>query len=180
MSFASTRGTVVAAALRNSYVLFARFFVGFTDANYTAKTPALPNHLAWTLGHLAMVMHRTAVRVEGGELPVKDFDSGFGSADTIGLEAVGIGSNPLIDASTYPPLARCIAIFNDSIERAAKAYESATDEKLDSTVPWGNSHISLEQLGFRMVFHNGTHCGQIIDLRRSLGLDYVIAPPRQA
>jgi hypothetical protein len=178
MSQVSPRGKVVAEALRNSHVLMSRFFAGFTDANYLATAPHLPNHFGWTLGHLALVLNRCAGKLDGGDLPAGEFDPAMGSSTTIGTEAVSVGSNPLVDKATYPPMARCLEIFGRSIERIAKAYEHATDVQLDSTTPWGAAQISLEQLGLRMAFHNGVHCGQITDLRRALGMDYVIGRPR--
>jgi hypothetical protein len=176
----SGRGKVIASALRNSHVLFARFFPGFTDANYLSTAQHLPNHLAWTLGHLSLVLNYCAGKLNGQPLPAGDFDPGMGSATTIGTQAVSVGSNPLVDKATYPPLSRCLEIFAASIEHIASAYEVASDEKLDELTPWGNTQTSLEQLGLRMVFHNGVHCGQITDLRRALGMDYVIGKPRGA
>lgn len=178
MSQVSARGKVIASALRNSHVLVARFFVGFTDANYQTTTQHLPNHLAWTLGHLSLVLYRCAGKLDGLPLPASEFDLGTGSPTTIGLEAVAVGSNPLLDKATFPPLARCLEIFAGAIEHIARAYEAASDEKLDELTAWGNAQITFEQLALRMVFHNGMHCGQIVDLRRSLNMDYVLGRPR--
>ena len=49
--------------------LFERFLVGFDEANRTKQAPAMPNHAAWTLGHLALTAHRCVDRVLGRDEP---------------------------------------------------------------------------------------------------------------
>ncbi len=51
-----------------------------------------------------------------------------------------------------------------------EAIRSAGDAGLARPVQWGGSTITARDLAMRMVFHNGTHCGQLVDLRRALGL----------
>src|SRR5256885_8582910 len=45
-------------------------------SNHTAQPPGLPNHLAWSLGHLALAMHRAAERIDGAPVPGGDFAPG--------------------------------------------------------------------------------------------------------
>jgi hypothetical protein len=40
---------------------------------------------------------------------------------------------------------------------------------------WGKSQVPLWSMASRMIFHNGTHCGQLADLRRALGLGSIFA-----
>ena len=37
-------------------------------------------------------------------------------------------------------------------------------------VAWGGQKVTRARLICRVVFHNGTHAGQILDLRRALGM----------
>jgi hypothetical protein len=53
--------------------LLKRYLRGFDDSNSTLQAPGLPNHLAWTLGHLAINLHRTAERFDKQPLPASDF-----------------------------------------------------------------------------------------------------------
>lgn len=40
----------------------------------------------------------------------------------------------------------------------------------EHTVTWGRGETTARDLLVRMVFHNGMHTGQIVDLRRALGM----------
>ena len=46
--------TELAEAIGSTRELLVRYLQGFDDANATAQAPGLPNHAAWTLGHLAL------------------------------------------------------------------------------------------------------------------------------
>lgn len=172
-----TRQQTLAETVRQSRALLARYFKGFNDTNHTMQAPHLPNHLAWTLGHLALVMHNAARHFDGKDLPETDFIQGVHQTSDgrrYVSSMLGMKSQPIADAAKYPSCARCIEIFDHAIDRLAGSVESADDAKLDSVVPYGQMQISLWTAITRNVFHNGTHCGQIVDLRRALGLGNVI------
>ena len=59
-----THGASLAEGIEMSSVLFKRFLPGFDESNRTRQAPGLPNHLAWTLGHLAMVLNRIAEKLD--------------------------------------------------------------------------------------------------------------------
>lgn len=173
----------IAEAILATKPLAARYFAGFTDANHTTQTPGLPNHLAWSLGHLAHTMHRTAEKIDG--LPLPDSDMFFGATDPARMpgatptrfctEDVSFNSKPTADPSRYPSLARCIEIYYAGCDRVAAAVRAASDSKLDEVVKWGAGETTLRSLGSRMVFHNGMHIGQIADLRRALGFKSIFS-----
>lgn len=155
-----------------SQTLLARYLVGFSDANHTAQAPNLPNHVAWSLGHLAITMHRIAEKIDGRPLPASDFVEGSKAGDgkRFGTEAVSFGSTPVADLGCYPGFARCVEVFGAACARVAAAARGCEDGRLDTMSPWGGGQASLYALAQRMVFHNGVHCGQIADLRRALGM----------
>lgn len=64
----SDRSSVLADGIEGSRMAIELFFTGFDDSNRTIQAPGLPNHFAWTLGHLAFVMHRAAERFHAGQL----------------------------------------------------------------------------------------------------------------
>ncbi len=166
-----TRSQTLAAMIRESHTLFTRYLIGFDSSNCLATAANLPNHLTWTLGHLALVMYRAADKLEPVDLPQSMFiDGPVGDSLRYATESVAFGSRPKIDASIYPPFERCVQIFDDAAERVCLAFERASDAALDKPVAWGKSMAPAWKLAARMTFHNGTHCGQIADLRRSLGL----------
>ena len=171
-----TRQSVLAEAIENSRALVSRFVVGFDDSTHTKQTKDLPNHFAWCMGHLALTMHRVAGWIDGKPLPEGDFisDSARGDAQRFGTETIAFASKPTDDASNYPTHARCIEIFSAAIDRLAGAVRHADDAALDRMVKWGAGESPVGLLVPRMLYHNGVHTGQIIDLRRALGMKPVL------
>ena len=173
-----TRQHALAEAILHSRDLFKRYLKGFNDSNRTKQAPNLPNHVAWTLGHLAMTLHRCAQKFDGDELPPGDFVTGDGTAgncDSFDTESVCFGSRPVDDPRLYPTLERCVTIYDSAIERLARVLRESEDGKLDSMSKWTNTEVPLYSFASRMVFHNGTHCGQLADLRRALNMGSIFA-----
>jgi hypothetical protein len=169
-----TQQHFLAESVRESKAWLTRYLKGFDDTNYTKQAPGLPNHVAWTLGHLALTLRRIAERIDGRPISESDFITGAGGRERFDTETVSFGSRPVDDPSRYPSYARCVAIFENAIERCALALQNADDAKLDSPTKWGKGEVPTRSLAARMVFHNGTHCGQIVDLRRALGLGNIL------
>ena len=170
------RQQTLANAVLESRTLIARYFKGFDESNHTKQAQHLPNHFAWTLGHLALTIHRTAEKFDGRALPETDFVKGDGRAGgptKFDAESVCFGSKPVDDPKLYPAHDRCVAIFDDAIQHLVSAIRRADDAKLEMLVTWGGGQVKLWSLAVRMVFHNGTHCGQLADLRRALGMGSV-------
>lgn len=169
------RGHLLAQGIVSSRDLLERFIVGFDDSNRTRQAPNLPNHFAWTLGHLAITQNRMAERIDKKPIPADQFIEGSrGDATCFAIESVAFGSEPVDDPAAYPTCDRCIAIWRASIDRIASAYEHADDATLDTMTPWGKNSIPIWAMAQRMAFHNGTHAGQLIDLRRALGFPRVL------
>lgn len=173
----TTRAETLADSVLLSRDLLKRYLAGFDDSNHTKQTADLPNHVAWTLGHLAHTMHRVTQKIDGGVIPESDFFTGTGRGDSrrFDTEGVSFGSKPVGDAAAYPSLARCIEVFDRAIDRLAAATRSADDAKLDMLMPWGSIEVPVWAGIARMVFHNGTHTGQLADLRRALRMKSIFA-----
>jgi hypothetical protein len=170
---------ILADAVIASSALLCRYLAGFDDDNRTRQAPGLPNHAAWCLGHLALTMHRASERF-GGEavLPALDFIAGSprGDSSRFGTESVGFGSTPIDDPSCYPVWARCVAILEGATQRLAAAIRSASDEAMMKPAQFfGGASLPAWHAAPRIIFHNGTHCGQIADLRRALGMGSIFA-----
>lgn len=163
--------------------LLGRYLAGFTDENHTRQAPGLPNHVAWSLGHCALTMHRVSEKLDGAPIPAADFHAGFAPPapagsnvpDRFGTEQVAFGSRPTDAAPEYPPLARCVEVYEAACDRLARAVGAAPEEKLTERIAWGKSELPLLQAVTRMVFHNGMHTGQIADLRRVLGFGSIMS-----
>jgi hypothetical protein len=162
---------VIAEGVLACKSLVGRYLAGFDDSNRTRQAPGLPNHVAWSLGHCALTMHRAAEKIDAAPPPASDFLIGEprGDATRFGTESVCFGSTPTDDAGAYPTTARCIIIFGGACDRLAAAVRDMTAAQLDETIRWGAGETTLRTLALRMIFHNGTHAGQIADLRRALG-----------
>lgn len=164
---------VLASIVRASPPLLLRFVDGFDDSTRAVQAPGLVNHPAWILGHCALTMHRCAEKIDGDGLPEDDFFTGdgrAGDASRFDTESVCFGSIPVGEAALYPTLDRAAAIFEGSAERLARTLQHATPAQLEATHTWGTHEASVADLVSRMVNHNGTHAGQLIDLRRALGM----------
>jgi len=159
-------------------MLAGRYFVGFDDTSCVHQAPGLPNHLAWSLGHLALTMSRLVAMLGGNPPPESDFITGDGTRGTperFDTESVSFGSRPESRGDRYPTLGRCIAIYDGACDRLAGAVRGADDASLDKVVRWGAGEAPVFMLVMRMIFHNGVHTGQIADLRRALGMKSIFA-----
>jgi hypothetical protein len=173
-----TRQQVLAEVIRLTRPLVARYLAGFDDTNHTAQAQHLPNHVAWSLGHLALTMHRLAEKLDGQLLPDSDFaltQPPEGESQRFFTESVSFGSKPGPHPSMYPSFARCREIFDHAIDRTASAFEGASDTQLDQNVKWGTTEVPLWTLAARIAFHNGMHTGQIADLRRAMKMKSIFA-----
>ncbi|MEQ8911791.1 MAG: DinB family protein [Pseudomonadales bacterium] len=175
----AAHGEFLAHNILHTQTLFERFLVGFDDGNRTTQAPAMPNHAAWTLGHLALTAHRCVDRVLGrddpGELPPEAFVIGDqGDAQRFATESVSFGSTPTDEPDRYPGLDRSLEIMHAAHQRLAQALREADAAALSRQTPWGAGQTTVSDLALRMGFHIATHCGQIVDLRRGLGFAPVL------
>jgi len=162
--------------------LLMRYLDGFTDENRAASAPGLPNHVIWTLGHLALYLRRATDRVAGreiGPLPAADFVTGDGTAGDarrFDSESVCFGSEPTPDASMYPSLSRGVQVFSSANADFAATVRGLAPGHLDQETTWGVRRrvLTNAQLVQHMAFHNATHTGQIVDLRRALGIGRIV------
>lgn len=176
-----TRQATLARGVRYSSELTTRYLAGFDEASGAAQREHMPNHPVWCLGHCAFTMSRVAEILGGEPVPESDFaqggtPTGGGDGRRFAIESIAFGSQPNADQTQYPSLDRATAIFEDACERLAQTIERADGAALDGEIPWGTDRtpVRLEDLIFRLIFHNGTHAGQLTDLRRALRLDRVL------
>jgi hypothetical protein len=153
----------LADAIRSTDDVLSRFLEGFDETNAAAQTESLPNHALWTMGHLALTMHRAAERIA---------DTSFTLAWD--PEPFALGSTPSGHRDDYPPFSEMIERYRRALALLCEAVAGVGDEGLARPVTWGQSATTARDLAVRMVFHNGLHCGQLVDLRRALGLEPVI------
>lgn len=172
----ATAQEYLARGVESTKELLGRYLKGFTDETRAAQAAGLPNHVAWSLAHLAHTMHRVAGYFDGKGFPADVFVEGSSSGDAarFGTEGVCFGSAPAASADAWPGLARCVEAYEGACDRLSRALRAASDADLEKQVPWGAGQQPLGMLTFRMVFHNGMHTGQIADLRRALKMGSIM------
>ncbi len=164
------RGETIAESIEGALDLLELFSEGFDDSNRTSQAPGLPNHFAWTLGHCALAMHEVAHFIDDGPLPAQDFASPGKGNNCFVEEEIAFGSSPRDDADAFPGAQRCLEIHRRACDRLIKALRNASDQELDREVPWGVNSKAVGTIAQRMAIHTGMHIGQLIDLRRALGV----------
>ena len=160
---ASTTVGALADGVVQSAELLKRYLPGFDDSNALKQTPHLPNHVTWCLGHLAVTMHRAAERIAQRDIPL-----------ALSAEAFAFGSTPSNDPKANPTFAEVQQRFDAATQLLAGTLRELNDSDLDKTIQWGATQTTVRDMATRMMFHNGTHCGQIVDLRRALGMPRVL------
>ena len=134
------------------------------DAPLTFPTPRGGNHPLWVLGHLAWTE---------GEV-IQHYM--LGNPNPVGhwREVFADGSEPVADASKYPPYDELLKTFQSLRAKTLDVLASMSDGDLDK--PSRNPRPGYEQIlgtngGCLMiiVFNTLTHRGQVADARRALG-----------
>ncbi|MCH7573073.1 MAG: DinB family protein [Planctomycetes bacterium] len=150
------------AALAFSHSAILKLAEDITDEQLTTRSGPKANHAAWILGHLAYANDSFCIKLHGQEsvLP-ENYKTLF-----------GMGSTPTDDAADYPSKAELLEALNKSHEFVVGWFKSLSDEQLASPLPeememFGPNHASLAST---MVWHEGIHQGQLIEVRRILGL----------
>jgi hypothetical protein len=92
------------------------------------------------------------------------------------IESVSFGSrSPSDQYHHWPTLQRSRLVFESACDTLAGVVRGLSDADLDRLIPWGTMQIPIWSAVTRMIFHNGTHTGQIADLRRALAMKSIFA-----
>jgi hypothetical protein len=132
------------------------------DEEMTVQPPGVPNHAAWTLGHIIYSCQAIA-----GELGVEPW-----LLD--GWERwFAYGSTPDGSSSRYPRKAVLLAVLADASDRLRRALVTADPAKLAAPLPDEKARDILPSLGHAVVQvvagHTAFHAGQLAVWRRATG-----------
>jgi hypothetical protein len=133
------------------------------DAPTTFPTPNGGNHPLWAIGHIA---HSEASLVAGfvlgEENPLKKWD-----------ELFGMGSQPVADASVYPPFDEVLAAYRRARANTLSVLERMSTEELSKPSHAPEEYKSMfgtvGQCLMSVSLHAVFHAGQIADARRAMG-----------
>jgi hypothetical protein len=134
-----------------------------SDRQMTFQPEGVPNHPAWTIGHLVFI-----AQAIGG---VAGLESWL-NAEWVRL--FGPGSTPISDAGAYPSKETLLAALNDAEERLADAIRDLDEAALDRPFPdpaykdiFPTVRHAFTQV---LIGHTSFHVGQISVWRRAVGL----------
>ncbi len=137
------------------------------DEHWFSSPTGGVTHVAWQVGHLAVCEYALAMkRVRG----VRPDDETLVSADDFRL--YGKGSEPVFDASAYPPVSEIKALLQRVHHRTLEELtdlDEATANEPTSDPPHPMFNTKLGALIW-CAQHEFLHAGQIGLLRRQLGL----------
>lgn len=141
------------------------------EEQMTAQPGGVVNHPAWQLGHLAYTTDRFATMF-GGTQTLEPFKGKFGG-----------GSVPVADRSAYPAKAELLRILDDRRTALVKAFANASPDELAKPNPNAMIGALLPTKGhmilFGMLFHEGTHLGQLATWRKVAGLPQALSKMRR-
>jgi uncharacterized damage-inducible protein DinB len=133
------------------------------DARMTQQPAGVPNHPAWTLGHIAFSFQ--------------------GIGEEIGLEPwlpadwekrVGTGSTPVAEAGRYPTKQELLETLADAERRVRERLSAMDEAALNEPLPDERVRQILPTLGHAvlhvLVGHTAAHLGQLAVWRRAMGL----------
>ena len=133
-----------------------------SDEDLVLQPPGVPNHAAWTLGH---VVH--SCQAMAGELGVEpwlpgDWDSRF-----------GYGSSPTAVDSQYPSKAALLMGLGDASQRLRTALLGMDQAALAEPLPDEQVREMLPTKGHALLqvvaAHTAYHAGQLAVWRRAIG-----------
>ncbi len=123
------------------------------------------NHTAWLLGHLAYADDGFYTKLSGNDSVIpENFEVLF-----------GMGTTPSDDACLYPSKAELLEVLEKSHAALTDWFKSLPEEKLAEPLPEGMEMFGANHatLAATMAWHEGVHNGQLIEVRRSLGMSRV-------
>jgi uncharacterized damage-inducible protein DinB len=137
-----------------------------TEEQMVQQPASVPNHAAWTLGHIINSCEGIAGELSVEKWLPENWESRF-----------GYGSTPLSDNAAHPPKAELVTMMADASDRLRKALLATDPSRLQQPLPDPQgcelfptmSHVLLHVV----VAHTAFHAGQIALWRRAMGLKSV-------
>jgi hypothetical protein len=161
---------VIRRALQGANDLTLQLIEDMKDSPLTQPTPCGGNHPLWVLGHITFVEGNIPRIVFGEPNPVAHWAPLFKP-----------GSEPVTDASKYPPFAELLRTYRDLRARNLQSLEQIGEEGLDRkpTSPPPGLEQAFDTIGstfLLIALHQMSHRGQLCDARRAAGRKPIFTP----
>lgn len=139
-----------------------KFLEGIADDKLTHRAAPGSNHALWIMGHLAHAENSFCSKISGNDSVLPENYT----------ELFGMGSEPSDDASTYPSKSELMDALDKSRAFLISWLSGLSEDQLAAPLPddyemFGPNAASLATA---IAWHEGVHGGQLIEIRRSLGL----------
>ena len=159
----SETAATLAAVLESTTPLLMRYVEDINEDERATPAGGIRNHPAWILGHLTWTMDLATNRLgdRATEPPVDP-------------EAFGYGSKPIAEQGRYPTIEDLRDRFARTMTALTATIRTGGDGVLERPIDWGGTTITGRDLVARMIFHNGTHTGQLIEWRHARGKPPVV------
>ena len=136
-------------------------------AEMTRQPPGVPNHPAWTLGHLAYAFANIVQTLADKDGLPPWFPAGW-------PELFATGTTPTATQSGYPSKAELCATLDDAAERLRQQLTDLPEANLSGPLPEVQRRAQFPTLGHAimhvLVGHTAAHLGQLAVWRRARGL----------
>ena len=135
------------------------------DEHWLAATHEGGNHILWSIGHIATSNAQLATTVGAASIVPDGYK-----------ELFGMGSEPVADRDTYPAPSEVLGFADKARAALLDAWANASPEALAKPTEGmlaGAYPTAAHMIHFAGM-HEMTHHGQIMQIRRKLGLPRVI------
>ncbi len=155
----------IIASLEMSRSFLLASVADIPDERFAEQPPGVPNHAAWTLGHLVY-----SNQLIGGEMGLQPWLS----EEWNWPELFGGGSVPVPTRKTYPSKRELVDAMNDGLSRLTARLAELGDAGLDTDLPDTSYRHVFPTLGHAVLqvaaAHFGYHLGQLVVWRKAIGL----------
>ena len=155
--------TICLACMRRTIEYFRASVSDLTDMEMILQPTGVPNHPAWTLGHVICGWQGVVEELGGTAWLPTEWESIF-----------GYGSSPAdVGSSKYVSRVTLVGFLDDAANRVQVALEAVTDAELQEPLRSAGSREIFATKGDALLqvllAHSAFHAGQLATWRRAIG-----------
>lgn len=155
----------IIASLEMSRSFLLAAVADIPDERFAEQPPGVPNHAAWTLGHLVY-----SCQLIGSEMGLQPWLGEHWNWP----ELFGGGSVPVATRDAYPAKPEIVSAIDDGLSRLIARLGELGDAGLNTDLPDARYRHVFPTLGHAVlqvaVAHFGYHIGQLVVWRKAVGM----------